>query len=155
MGGGAGGRTASAATMSPPRLAPRCTVPNRLSPCMRSRLIIAIITVGGVVLLIRPWAGLGSGGCVDTARLQRISSTCKRPPVEAAAAAEASTMYLLAALFFFFVYSLLACDLSDHGEIMYCLLSAQWRHVASSPFALRPGLSHEDVLRTKGIIKER
>ena len=36
-----------------------------------------------------------------------------------------------------------------------CLLSAQWRHVASSPFALRPGLSREDVKRTKGSTKER
>jgi len=35
------------------------------------------------------------------------------------------------------------------------LLSAQWRLVASTPFALRPGLSRERVVRTKGITEER
>jgi len=34
-----------------------------------------------------------------------------------------------------------------------CPQSARWRHIASSPFALRPGLSHEDVARTKEIAK--
>jgi len=35
-----------------------------------------------------------------------------------------------------------------------CPLSAQWRLVASI-YALRPGLSPEDVKRAKGIAKER
>ena len=39
--------------------------------------------------------------------------------------------------FFFFIYSLLACDLwrSWRGYVQSgsCLLSAQWRHVASTP----------------------
>ena len=36
-----------------------------------------------------------------------------------------------------------------------CLLSAQWRHAASSPFALLLRLSQEDVKRTKGSTNER
>ena len=36
-----------------------------------------------------------------------------------------------------------------------CPLSTQWRLIASAPFALRPGLSQEDVKRTKGMTKER
>jgi len=55
--------------------------------------------------------------------------------------------------FFFFVYSLLACDLwrswRNYVQPSSCPLSAQWRHVASTPFALRPGLSREDMKRTK------
>ena len=47
--------------------------------------------------------------------------------------------------FFFFVYSLLACDLwrswREYVQSVSCPQSAQWRHVASTPFALRPGLS--------------
>jgi len=54
--------------------------------------------------------------------------------------------------FFFFVYSLLACDLSrswrGYVQSVSCPLSARWRLVASTPFALRPGLSHGDVKRT-------
>jgi len=57
------------------------------------------------------------------------------------------------ASFFFFVYSLLACDLwrswRNYVQPSFCPLSAQWRHVASTPFALRPGLSREDMKRTK------
>ena len=59
---------------------------------------------------------------------------------------------------FFFVYSLLACDLSDHGEVIYspfpvrCPLSGAR---CKRPFALCPGLSQEVVTRTKGITKER
>ena len=53
---------------------------------------------------------------------------------------------------FFFVYSLLACDLSrswrGYVQSVSCPLSARWRLVASTPFALRPGLSHGDVKRT-------
>ena len=46
---------------------------------------------------------------------------------------------------FFYYYSLLACDLSrswrGYIQSVSCPLSAQWRLVASTPFALRPGLS--------------
>jgi len=40
-------------------------------------------------------------------------------------------------------------------ESVPCPLSAQWRLVASSPFALRPGLSQEDVMRTKEAYKRK
>jgi len=60
---------------------------------------------------------------------------------------------------FFFVYSLLACDLMrswrGYVQSVSCPLSAQWRLVASTPFALRPGLSREYVVRTKEITKEK
>ena len=60
---------------------------------------------------------------------------------------------------FFFVYSLLACDLwrswREYVQSASCPLSAQWRLVASTPFALRPGLSRECVMRTKEITKEK
>jgi len=66
---------------------------------------------------------------------------------------------LLANGIFFFVYSLLACDISrswqQYAQSVSCPLSARWRLVANTPFALRPGLSHEDVMRTNGITKER
>jgi len=45
---------------------------------------------------------------------------------------------------FFFVYSLLACDLSDHGEIIYSPCPVCCPRSGGSfklPFALRPGLS--------------
>jgi len=58
---------------------------------------------------------------------------------------------------FFFVYSLLACDLwrswREYVRSVSCPLSAQWRLVASTPFALRPGLSRECVVRTKKTTK--
>ena len=45
----------------------------------------------------------------------------------------------------FFVYSLLACDLwrswRGYVQSVSCPQSAQWRLIASTPFALRPGLS--------------
>ena len=59
------------------------------------------------------------------------------------------------------VYPLLACDPGrswrGYVQSVSCPLSAQWRHVASAPFALRPGLSHEVVTRTTEIrtTKER
>jgi len=50
-----------------------------------------------------------------------------------------------AGLFFFFVYSYSHATYIDHGGVHFTQvsrpLSARWRHVASSPFALRPGLS--------------
>jgi len=48
---------------------------------------------------------------------------------------------------FFFVYSLLACDLCrswrGYVQSVFCPLSVQWRLVASTLFALHPGLSQE------------
>jgi len=55
---------------------------------------------------------------------------------------------------FFFVYSLLACDLARLCAVYF--LSAV-RAVAARcklPFALRPGLPHENAMRTKKIAKE-
>ena len=43
----------------------------------------------------------------------------------------------------------------EYVQSVSCSLSARWRLVANTPFALRPGLSHEDVMRTNGITKER
>jgi len=60
-------------------------------------------------------------------------------------------------LFFLYFYSLLACDLMrswrDYVQSASCPLSAQWRLVASTPFALHPGLSRECVVRNKEITK--
>jgi len=54
----------------------------------------------------------------------------------------------------FFVYSSLPCNLSrlwqDYVQSVSCPLSARWQH-----FALRPGLSQEDEVRTKEITKEK
>jgi len=51
--------------------------------------------------------------------------------------------------FFFFVYSYSHATYIDHGGVHFtqfsCPPSARWRHVASSPFALLPGLSQKDV----------
>ena len=61
-------------------------------------------------------------------------------------------------VFCFFVYSLLGCGLCrswrGYVQSVSCPLSAQWRLVASTLFALRPGLSREYVARTKEITKE-
>ena len=50
---------------------------------------------------------------------------------------------------FLFIYSLLACDLwrswREYVQSVSCPQSAQWRLAASTPFALRPGLSQERV----------
>ena len=46
------------------------------------------------------------------------------------------------------------CSEADRQSVP-CLPSAQWRLVASTPFALRPGLSRERVVRTKEITKEK
>jgi len=58
----------------------------------------------------------------------------------------------------FFGLTILAFDLSRswrHTFVCFSLpLSVRWRHVASSTFALRPGLSQEYVRRTKEISKE-
>ena len=59
---------------------------------------------------------------------------------------------------FFFVCSYSHASYLDHGGVHFaqfsCPLSARWRHVARSPFALRPGLSHQDITRTKETTKE-
>jgi len=60
---------------------------------------------------------------------------------------------------FFFVYSYSRATYIDHGGVHFtlfsCPQSARWRLVASSLFALRPGLSQKDEKRTKEITKER
>ena len=59
---------------------------------------------------------------------------------------------------FFFVYSLPSRDLSDHGEIMYtpfpvcCLRNGD---ALQAPLCPRPGLSQENMKRTKGITNDR
>jgi len=59
--------------------------------------------------------------------------------------------------FFFFIHYSRATYL-DHGRVCTVRFLSAVRALAARcklPFALRPGLSHEDVMRTKGITKER
>ena len=59
---------------------------------------------------------------------------------------------------FFFVYSLLACDLSDHGEIMYSpfpLCCPRSGGPLQAPPFPSPGPVPRRLLRTKGSTKER
>lgn len=90
------------AIMSPPRLAP-CSAERSGAPCIGFRLSFLMSSEAGIgnaaaagawTLRTREYSHPAIG-IVAPARLQRISSAWKRPPVQATAAA--STVYLLAA----------------------------------------------------------